>query len=104
MPYVTSIERIGRARGRKEGRNLGLKEGRQEGREEGLHVGRKEGREEASRDLVARLLAKRFGPLSPATEKAIEGLSLQKLEALGVALLDFQSKGDLQAWLQAASR
>ena len=36
MPYITSIERMGREEGRVEGRKEGLKEGRVEGRKEGL--------------------------------------------------------------------
>jgi len=43
MRYVTSIERLAQAEGRKEGRQLGRKEGRQLGRKEGRQLGRKEG-------------------------------------------------------------
>ncbi len=39
MPYITSVERIGREEGRKEG----LEEGRQKGRQEGRHEGLREG-------------------------------------------------------------
>ncbi len=36
MPYITSIERIGREEGRQEGRQEGWQEGRQEGRQEDI--------------------------------------------------------------------
>ncbi len=52
MPYVTSIERIGREKGFEEGREKGLEEGREKGLEEALRL----------------LLATRWGPLAPALE------------------------------------
>ncbi len=38
MPYVTSVERLGLERGRKEGLRKGLKKGRQEGQREGIEL------------------------------------------------------------------
>ena len=57
MPYITSIERIGRRQGRQEGRQ----EGRQKGRQEGRQEGREEGRLLAARDAVRLVLESRFG-------------------------------------------
>jgi predicted transposase/invertase (TIGR01784 family) len=54
-----------------------LAEGRQEGREEGRGEGR---REEAIR-LLKRLTQRRFGPLPPTAEAAIDGADLATLES-----------------------
>ena len=78
-----------------------LEEGRQEGREEGREEGLEEAREEARRKvfgLTQRLLEQRCGTLAKATRARIEALSLQHLEDLTLALLDFQGADDLQAW------
>jgi flagellar biosynthesis/type III secretory pathway protein FliH len=67
MPYVTSIERIGRAEGREEGR----KEGREEGRE-----------------LVRRAVLRRFGSLPPSLEERIAAANREELLALFDRALD----------------
>lgn len=67
-------------------------EGREEGREEGL---------ERERSLVMRLLTRRVGELPQEVRQRIEALSIEKLENLGEALLDFSSLADLQACLEA---
>jgi predicted transposase YdaD len=72
MPYVTSIERLGR----------------QEGRREGII------------DLSVRLARKRFPSLAAQTETAIRGLPQERLESLSEALLDFTTLAELEAWLQ----
>jgi predicted transposase YdaD len=76
-----------------------LAEGRQEGVEQGVEEGR---RREASA-LALRLLERRCGSLSAATTARIEALSRAKLEELALALLDFRSVEELQAWLEALS-
>ena len=50
--------------------------------------------------LVLRLLRRRFGAVSTPYEDGIRALSLDRLEILGEELLDFQSEGDLAAWLE----
>ena len=47
----------------------------------------------------ARILNRRCGPLSEATTARIQSLSLEQLESLADALLDFQGPSDLMAWL-----
>jgi predicted transposase YdaD len=69
-----------------------LKEGRAEGRAEGLT---------RERSLVIRLLIKRVGELPQNVLERIENLSLEQLENLGEALLDFQGIADLLSWLEA---
>ncbi len=83
VPYITSVERIGYDRGR------------QEGREEG----QEEGAQRQARSLLRRLLTRKLGPLSDRTIAHINTLSIAQLEALGEALLDFQSIADLSTWL-----
>ncbi|UZQ54128.1 DUF4351 domain-containing protein [Trichothermofontia sichuanensis B231] len=71
----------------------------QEAREEGLQEGRKEG----ERSLILRLLQRRLGELPTSARARIEGLSLEQLEALGEALLDFEVLADLEGWLRRIS-
>jgi len=60
---------------------------------------RRDSKEEEAQSLVLRLLTRRVGELSPQVREKVEKLSLEQLENLGEALLDFNSMGDLQAWL-----
>jgi predicted transposase YdaD len=61
--------------------------------------GREEGREEEARSLVLRQLNRRVGELSQELCDRVEVLSLEELESLGEALLDFSSVTDLDNWL-----
>jgi transcription termination factor NusB len=70
-------------------------EGRQEGRQEGLEEGLQH-----ERSLVLRQLDRKLGSLPAIIRSTITNLSLTQLEALGEALLDFESINDLQAWLE----
>ncbi len=76
---------------KEEGIQIGLKQGRLEGK--------LEGKLEGERAVVLRLLARRFGELSVRDRKRIERLSIEQLDELAVALLDFASKSDLKTWL-----
>jgi predicted transposase YdaD len=67
---------------------------------EGRREGRQEGRQEGERSLIIRLLTLKLGELSQDVLEQIETLSLEQLENLGEALLDFTSMNDLQAWLE----
>ena len=58
-----------------------------------------EGRQEGETLLVLRLLTRRFGT-SPELRSQIQQLSIEQLEELGEALLDFSSIRDLTDWLQ----
>jgi len=49
--------------------------------------------------LVLRLLKRRLGKIESSDETRITGLSVEQLEALGEALLDFTNRNDLLAWL-----
>ncbi|BAZ08289.1 hypothetical protein NIES4071_00940 [Calothrix sp. NIES-4071] len=68
MKYVTSIERSGIEKGKKE--------------------------------LVTRLLNRRLGNIDDQKLSVISSLSVEQLDELGEALLDFTSVADLTAWLE----
>ena len=72
MKYVTSFER------------LGIEKGKQS----------------EAVSLITRLLNRRLGNIEDALVERLRSLSVEKLEALGEALLDFTSVGDLVTWLE----
>jgi predicted transposase YdaD len=63
--------------------------------------GREEGRVEGERSLVLKLLARKIGTLSVDVQTQIEALSVEQLEALGEALLNFTSLNELSDWLRS---
>lgn len=71
----------------------------QEGRVEGRVEGRDEGRVEEGRALVLRLLTRKLGNLTPELTARVNSLSIERVESLGEALLDFQKLDELIAWL-----
>jgi len=73
---------------------------KQQAEEQGLE----QGRQEEAIKLVLRILAKKFREVPTQLTIQIEGLSLQNLEALADALLDFASLDDLVSWLQRLAR
>ena len=50
--------------------------------------------------LILRQLSRRVGKVTPELETAIRSLSLNQLEDLAEALLEFHSLQDLQQWLR----
>ena len=83
MPYITNAERFGIRQGLEQGLERGLLEGKQQ---EGV-------------SLVLRLLNRRIGSVPSNLESQIRKLSVEQLEDLGEALLDFSSEQDLAGWL-----
>ncbi|OCQ97057.1 hypothetical protein BCD64_15840 [Nostoc sp. MBR 210] len=69
-----------------------------------IEEGEQRGRTAGERSLVLRQLARRVGELPQDVREQVETLSLEQLENLGVALLDFTSMADLLSWLAAASK
>jgi predicted transposase YdaD len=59
-----------------------------------------EGRQEGEANLVLRQLNRRIGGISAELSAKLSSLSLENLENLGEALLDFQSVEDLEQWLE----
>ncbi|BAU10539.1 hypothetical protein LEP3755_10230 [Leptolyngbya sp. NIES-3755] len=84
MPYITSVEEIGFARG--------LETGRQQAEQQA---------EQRQRSLILRQLNRRVGEVPETVRQRVEQLTIDQLEALGEALLDFAQLADLQAWLEA---
>ncbi len=74
-----------------------LKEGEQRGRIEGEQRGRIEG-EQQEKALVLRQLTKKMGNLTPMMQSQLNDLRIDRIEALGEDLLDFNSMDDLQQW------
>ena len=64
-----------------------------EGREEGIVLG--------ERKLVISLLNHKLGKIPQALLTKIEALSLEQLEELSKALLDFSTVANLQQWLNS---
>jgi hypothetical protein len=68
-------------------------------REEWKLEGKEEGRQEGEASLVLRQLVRRFGEVPQNLAQQIRELPIDDVEALGEALLDFQSLSDLVNWL-----
>ncbi len=58
------------------------------------------GRKEEARSLVMKMLKWRLGKLDSSIIARVSSLSIELLEGLGVALLDFSEVSDLVAWLK----
>ena len=58
-----------------------------------------QGQESATRALTIKLLTRKLGNLSPGLLARVNGLNLERVEALAEDLLDFTSVGDLESWL-----
>ena len=74
--------------------------GQRIGRREGRKKGRKEGRQTEAQALIQRLLQRRIGLVTPDQQARILALSVDELESLGEALLDFSTPANLTAWLE----
>ncbi len=74
---------------------------RQEGLQEGLEQGRLEGAER-ERALINRLLTRLVGVLPSEIQQQVDQLSLEQLESLSEALLEFETLEALVNWLNAA--
>jgi predicted transposase YdaD len=68
-------------------------------RAEGKIEGKAEGKLEGEIALVIKLLTRKVGDLPPDLMERVNLLSLERVEELGVALLDFSSVDDLVFWL-----
>jgi predicted transposase YdaD len=69
-----------------------------EGEQRGELRGREQGRKTEGQLLIVRQLTRRVGQLPQQLLERIETLSLEQLENLGEALLDFQAIADLETW------
>jgi predicted transposase YdaD len=71
-----------------------------EAEQKGLEQGRQEGRQEEAASLIIRMLTKRFGTLAENVRGSVTALSLESLEELSEAPLDFDSLSELNEWLE----
>lgn len=69
-----------------------IRDAKEEGEQKGIVKG--------ERSLVLRQLSRRLGNIPDALLSQIQALSLEQVEALGEALLDFSTLADLEGWLQ----
>jgi predicted transposase YdaD len=76
-----------------------MEQGIQRGLQQGLQQGRQQGRQQGELALVMRQLTRRLGAVAPQLRERIGMLSIEQLEDLGEALLDFTNISDLEAWL-----
>jgi predicted transposase/invertase (TIGR01784 family) len=60
-----------------------------------------EAKEEGEKNLMLRILSKRFGKLNDSYIESINSLRIAQLEDLGEALLDFGDINDLEQWLKS---
>jgi predicted transposase YdaD len=79
-----------------EGRVVGRVEGRVEGEATGLERGLQQ-----ERSLVLRLLSRKLGSLNPQLTERVNSLSIENVESLGEALLDFGDATELEHWLSS---
>ncbi len=63
-----------------------------------------QGRRQEALSLVIRQLNRRLGEVNPAAIERVRALSIEQLEELGVALLDFSEVADLMAWFDQQER
>jgi len=73
----------------------GLQQGMQQGLAEGRQQGLQQGKQQEGISILRRQIEKRFGPLAPALEERLSGLSIAELEDLPLRVLDAQSVNDL---------
>nr|WP_230966164.1 DUF4351 domain-containing protein [Nostoc sp. NZL] len=64
---------------------------------------RKQAIQEGEQRLVLRLLNRRIGEIDTSLIERFQALSIEQLENLGEALLDFSSVADLETWLNQQS-
>lgn len=72
---------------------------REQAIQEGEQRGRQQGEQQGEQRLIIRQLNRRFGEIEPSLIERVQRLSIEQLEALAEALLDFSAVADLEAWL-----
>lgn len=69
------------------------------GLQQGIEQGLQQGLQQGEIALILRQLNRRFGSIDSGLEAQIHNLSIEQLENLGEALLDFSDADDFVAWL-----
>ncbi|WP_223210636.1 DUF4351 domain-containing protein, partial [Microcystis aeruginosa] len=71
----------------------------QQDREQAIQEGVQQGRQQGEAYLLLRQLQRRFGEIPQNLQENIRNLPVERLEDLGLALLDFNTLTDLDNWL-----
>lgn len=74
---------------------------REQAIQEGIEQGIEQGKHQEGISLILRLLTRKLGQISLKSRQTIEELSVEKLENLAEALLDFDNESDLINWLES---
>jgi predicted transcriptional regulator len=82
-------------------REQAVQEGLTRGLQQGVQQGIQQGRQQGEAKLVLRQLQRRFGEIPQNLEEIIRSLPVERLEDLGLALLDFDTLTDLDNWLHS---
>ena len=85
--------------GLQQGLQQGIQMGIQQGVQQGIQMGEAQGQRKEAANLALRLLRRRFGAALALPQPQIERLTLEQLEDLSEALLDFTDPGDVARWL-----
>jgi flagellar biosynthesis/type III secretory pathway protein FliH len=72
---------------------------REQAVQQGVQQGIQQGRQQGEAYLLLRQLQRRFGEIPQNFEETIRKLPVERLEDLGLALLDFNTLTDLDNWL-----
>lgn len=72
----------------------------QEALQRGVEQGLQQGQQQEAAILVLRQLTRRLSQVAPEMRSQIQKLTVEQLEELGEALLDFSSAKDLTDWLE----
>jgi predicted transposase YdaD len=73
----------------------------QQGMKEGMQKGRQEGRQEGTRDVLIRLLSKRFSADAASLEPLLSRLDIEQQGELAEKILDARSLDEIREWLNA---
>ena len=84
--------------------NIWERDGAIIGERKGKIEGKLEGKLEGKREATLKLLTRRIGPVSLASQKRISKLPLEKLDELFDAAFDFDKKAALDEWLRQHTR
>ena len=80
---------------RQEGMEKGILKGREEGLEKGMEKGMEKGREE----LLWKQISKKFPKASKKYFERLKTLTIEKLDALGLELIDMKNEEELKKYL-----
>ena len=79
--------------------NTAIQEAEEKAEQRGREKGLEQGAEREARSLILRQLSRRVGLLPDNVQAQLQSLTLDELESLADALLDFKTVDDLSQWL-----